>query len=58
MRFANFIHYEESSRDGYKVLYHDKENTRVRLGTGRGGEDLNFPFPLAGQHPTPLTAKF
>lgn len=48
MRFVNFIYYEESSRDGYKVFYYDKENIRVRLGTGRRGEDFNFLFLLVG----------
>lgn len=30
----------------------------LRCGVGKGGEKLNFPFPLASQHATPLSAKF
>lgn len=51
---ANFIHYEKNSRDGYNAPYDDKDNTCSRYGVFRGGEKLNFPFPLAGQHVTPL----
>lgn len=58
MHLTNFIYYEKTSRDGYKGLYHDKDNTHLRFRTGKGGESLNFPFPLTAQYHTPLTAKF
>ena len=58
MHLTNFIHYEKTSRDAHKVLYHDKDSTCLRFRMGRGGESLNFPLPLAAQHHTPPTAKF
>ena len=38
IHLANFIYYEKNSRDVYKVLYYDKDNTWSRYGVFRGGE--------------------
>lgn len=38
MHLANFLHYEETSRNGYKVLHHDEDNAcLISGGWGWGG---------------------